>query len=240
MPIPIPAPPVSTPAPGDVQPYYVRDVQPWAVEQERQRHNQAMMTVGEYAMFALMWHLQDFNAGLIGRCTTCTGAPGSKSAIIQDAYRQPTKNRCPDCFGTTFDGGYRALIVRPAIFSDTDESEALQARGLVNPTDIDVESTTDFRVRNNDYVFRSDGDRFQLGVPQRIQLRTGFATPHQTDSAIGYNHARASYEDPNASVAYDIGPNAAELRTILTRGARVPEDFTDVEVIRGPLIPSGD
>lgn len=241
MPLPIPVPAPLPSLPGDEpQPYYVRDTQPWAVEQERQRHNQAMLTVGEYAMFALMWHLQDFEAGLVTRCSTCSGTPGSKQAIIMDAYQQPEKNRCPDCFGTTFEGGYRALIVRPSIFSDTDESEALQARGLVNPTDINVESTTDFRVRNNDYVFRSDGDRFQLGVPARIQLRTGFATPHQSDSAIGYNHARASYEDPNASVAYDIGPSRVGLKNILSRGRFFPEDFSDVEVLRGPLIPTGD
>lgn len=240
MPIPIPAPVPGAQANVEVQPYYVRDTQAWSVEQERQRHIQALFQVGEYAMFALMWHLQDFNAGLVGRCVRCTGAAGSKAAKMMDVYKQPTQNRCPDCYGTTFEGGYRALIIRPAIFSDTDESEALTARGVVNPTDINVESTTDFRVRNNDYVFRGDGDRFQLGVPARIQLRTGFGLPNQSKSAIGYNHARASYEDPNASVAYDIGPSANGLRTILSRGQHFPENFAADEVIRGPLIPSGD
>lgn len=239
MPIPILPPPPAA-APADAQPYYVRDTQGWSVEQERQRHNQALFSVGEYAMFALMWHLEDFLAGLVGRCTTCTGAPGSKQAIIQASYNQPTKNRCPNCYGTTFEGGYRALIVRPAIFSDTDESEALQARGIVNPSDIDVESTTDFRVRSNDYVFRSNNDRYQLGVPARIQLRTGFGPVTQTAAAIGYNHARASYENPSASVAYDIPPNGATLSNILIRGRFTPADFTDYEVIRGPLIPAGE
>lgn len=222
------------------QPYYVRDAQPWSVEQERQRHYQALYAVGEYAMFALMWHIQDFTAGLVDRCHTCTGAPGSKQSIIMDAYEQPERNKCPDCFGTTFEGGYRALIVRPAIFSDTDESENLTARGMVNPSDIDVESTTDFRVRSNDYVFRAGGDRYQLGVPARIQLRTGFGPVTQTNSAIGYNHARASYEDPNASVAYLIGPDAAGLRSLLSRGRALPEDFSASEQIRGPLIPVGE
>ncbi len=240
MPIPIPAPPITAPAPGDVQPYYVRDTQPWSVDQERQRHNQALLQAGEYAMFALMWHLQDHLAGLVDRCPTCTGAPGSRDSIIQDAYQQPKKNRCPDCFGTTFEGGYRALIVRPAIFSDTDESESMQARGVVNPNDVNVESTTDFRVRNNDYVFRADGDRYQLGAPTRVQLRTGFGQVTQTNAAIGYSHSRASYEDPNASVAYDIPPTREVLRDLLTRGARVPEDFSSIEVIRGPLIPAGE
>ena len=240
MPIPIPAPVPSSQASVEVQPYYVRDSQAWSVEQERQRHTQALYQVGEYAMFALMWHLQDFKDGLVDRCHRCTGTAGSAQSLIMDAYKQPTQTRCIDCYGTTFEGGYRALIIRPAIFSDTDESESLQARGIVNPTDIDVESTTDFRVRSNDYVFRADGDRFQLGVPARIQLRTGFGLVNQTNSAIGYNHARASYEEPNTSVAYMIGPSATGLKDILTRGQYQPENFAADEVIRGPLIPRGD
>lgn len=240
MPIPIPQQPVYPPEVGDAQPYYVRDTQGWSVEQERQRHNQALWQVGEYGMFALMWHYQDFEAGLVTRCSRCQGTSGSKEAIIDAAYRQPTQNRCPVCFGTTFEGGFKALIVRPAIFSDTDEGESLQARGVVNPQDIDVESTTDFRVRSGDYVFRGDGDRFQLRAPTRVQLRTGFGPVSQSNAAIGYTHARASYEDPRASVAYSIGPSAEDLRSILGRGRHYPMDFSDVEIIRAPLIPAGE
>lgn len=250
-PAPVPQPEVTA------QPYYVRDRQAWAVEQERQRHNQALWSVGEYAMFALMWHIQDYKNELVLRCSRCypvnvvdvddspevqaiKAAAAAKANKIAHVYEQPLQNRCPYCFGTTFEGGYRALIIRPAIFSDTDESEMLQARGVIHPNDVDVESTTDFRVRTGDYVFRASGDRYQLGVPQRITLRTGFAIPHQSDSAIGYNHARASIEDPVASVAYDIGPTASELNAMLILGARTPEDFTAYEDIRTPLIPAGD
>lgn len=239
MPIPIPQPvPVNPDV--SVQPYYVRERQQWSVDQERQRHNQAVYQVGEYAMFALMWHLEDFQAGLVTRCSRCYGPAASRQRAIADVYNQPTQNRCPDCYGTTFEGGYKALIVRPSIFSDTDESEALQSRGIVNPSDISVESTVDFRVRSNDYVFRSNGDRFQLRVPNRITLRTGFSPPHQSSSAIGYNHARASYENPTGSVAYDIGPTRSELLTILAQPSLFPQDFSSVEVVRAPLIPVGD
>jgi hypothetical protein len=240
MPIPIPAPIPASQALTDAQPYYVRDRQPWAVTQERQRHIQALLTVGENAMFALMWHIQDFQAGLVARCARCYSAPGTTAAQVASVYQQPTQNRCSDCYGTTFEGGYKALIIRPAIFSDTDESETFGARGVVHPDDVDIESTVDFRVRQGDYAFRSSGDRFSLRVPQRITLRTGFAMPHQSDASIGYNHARASIEDPNASVAYDIGPSKDELRSILTQGSRVPFDFTPYEIVRGPLIPAGD
>jgi len=240
IPIPLPA---EEPGPGDkivYQPYYLRDVQDWAIQHERAAHTQALYNFGEWAMFALMWHIQDLQAGLVGRCSRCYGTSDSKQREVSLVYQQPTQNRCPVCYGTTFEGGYKALIVRPTIFSDTDESEQLQSRGVVHPSDLDVESTPDFRVRSGDYVFRTSGDRFQLRVPQRVTLRTGFAHPHQTTAAIGYNHARASLEDPNVSVAYLIPPPTVTLLSLLSTAGRTPPDFTSYEVVRGPLVPAGD
>jgi hypothetical protein len=241
MPIPIPAPVPADQSTVTPQAYYVRDTQDWAISQERQRHNQALLSVGEYAMFALMWHIQDYEAGLVGHCTRCYGpTPGANQDVIASVYKQATQNRCPDCYGTTYEGGYKALIVRPSIFSDTDEGETFSQRGVVHSSDINVETTIGFRVRSGDYVFRANGDRFRLRVPERITLRTGFALPSQSGHAIGYNNARASLEDPNASVAYDIGPSNAALRQILTQVTHTPYDFSAIEVIRGPLIPAND
>lgn len=240
-PVPIPLP-EEEPGPGSqirYQPYYIRQVQDWAVQQERLRHTEALYFFGEHALFALMWHVQDLNAGLVGRCARCYGAGGSKQRQVSEVYQQPTQNRCPVCYGTTFEGGYKALIVRPTIFSDTDESEQLQSRGMVHPSDLDVESTTDFRIRSGDYVFRADGTRFQLRVPQRVTLRTGYAHPHQSTTAIGYNHARASLEDPE-SVAYLLPPPSETLASLLALAGKTPQDLSPYEVIRSPLIPVGD
>lgn len=215
------------------QPYYVRQPQRWAVDQERQRHSQALYMYGEYTMFCLMWHLEDFENGLVGRCTQCA------SSRIATAYKQPERNLCPNCFGTTFDGGYKALIVRPAIFSDTDEGQQFQARGVVQSDDLDMESTPDFRVRSGDYCFRSTGHRFYLRVPQRVTLRTGFATPYQRAMAVGYNHAHASLED-HSTVSYLIPPKESDLVDILSVQSTEPVDWSAFEVIRAPLIPVDD
>lgn len=216
-------------------PYYIRETQPWAVEQERRRHNQALWYVGETTMFALMWHLEDFQAGLVGRCPTCYESQGQ----IADVYGQPNESRCPDCFGTTFEGGFKALIIRPAIYSDSDEGETRHARGVVHPNDLTIESTPDFRIRTGDYALRVSGDRYYLRVPERITLRTGFGHATQTETAIGYNHANAAVEDRN-SVAYLIPPPGDELISILTRASRIPRDWGTFEVIRAPLIPADD
>ena len=239
MPIPIPAP-ISAGHHDRRNRLYVRDRQPWAVEQERMRHNQALFTVGEYAMFALMWHLRDFHNGLVDRCPRCWEDEGSREHEIAKVYQQPLQTKCPVCFGTTFDGGYKALIVRPTIFVDTDPDEALVPRGIVNPDEVDVETTVDFRIRTGDYVFRATGDRWRLRVPARTTLRTGFGTPFLSNSGISYNNARAGLEEPVASVAYKIGPDKAGLRSILTMRSRYPIDFSSYEEIRAPLIPEED
>ena len=216
-----------------VQPYYVREPQGWAIEQERRRHNQALWYLGEHAMFALMWHLEDFEAGLVERCPVCFVSQGP----IADVYGQADEHDCLSCFGTTFDGGFKALIVRPAIFSDADESETRHARGVVQPSTLTIDSTPDFRVRTGDYAFRRNGDRFYLRVPERITLRTGFGSPTQAETAIAYNHANAAQEDAT-SASYLIPPGRQELAAILGLASRIPRPWTDHEVIRAPLIPT--
>lgn len=216
------------------QPYYVREPQRWAVDQERQRHLQALYTIGEWTMFCLMWHLDDYEKGLVARCPECFTA--SRYAA---AYKQPDKNKCPNCYGTTFEGGFRAIIVRPAIFSDSDENQQYQQRGVVAQDQLDMESTPDFRVRTGDYCFRSTGHRFYLRVPKRVTLRTGFATPYQRSMAIGYNHARASLEDHN-TVSYMIPPVEEDLIQILNVSAPAPLSFAQYEILRAPLIPVDD
>jgi hypothetical protein len=211
-------------------PKYVRSQQDWAIEQERLRHDQALFMMGENVLFCLMWTARDYDAGLVGLCTTCA------SDRISKAYGQATRNRCPNCFGTRFEGGYRALIVRPAIFSDSDDSQSFTARGVVAPQEVNVETTSDFRVHSGDYAMRATGERLQLRAPQRTTLRTGYGTPYQRDVATAYGLARAAVEDAE-SVAYMIPPDTDDLIEILSRGGYTPPSFADIEVIRAPLIP---
>lgn len=216
-------------------PYYVRKPQDWAVEQERMRHIQALYTLGEWCVFVLMWHIGDFENGLVQRCPTCYTSRGRTAEV----YGQGDKNKCTDCFGTTFEGGYRALIIRPAIFTDADDQETFAERGVTHTRDLQVESTPDFRIQNGDYVFRVDNARFRLRTPQRITLRTGFAHPWQSQTALTYNHSRAAVEDPDA-VAYLIPPSKETLRGLLGVSTQSPVDWSEFEVIRAPLIPADE
>jgi hypothetical protein len=210
---------------------YLRQTQDWAVAQEIYRHDQALYMVGEYAMYVLLWTASDYAAGLVGLCLTCASDPISK------AYGQPTRNKCPDCYGTRFEGGYRALIVRPSLFIDGDDGQNFSARGVVAPQGgIMIETTTDFRVHSGDYCLRATGERFQLSAPKRATVRTGFATVHQATAGFAYNVMDAAVED-ETSVAYMIPPAITPLITILSRTGNIPQAFSDVEVLRAPLIP---
>jgi len=251
--------------PGHQQPSWERDVQRFAIVQERQRHAQALWQYGELVMFALMWRPDDISLGLARRCTRCY-VPGqvisdlppetppplgwptaAAEAQISAAYGQGSQFRCLLCFGTQVIAagdvkvpGVRALLVRPAVLTDTDQNQQRTARGVVSTGSVQVQSTPDFRVNTLDYLFRSDGRRYQLSVPARTTLRTGFGSPWQAATAISYNISNASLEDPDASVAYVIAPLAAELAQVLGTYTRVPADYAWVEQVNGPLIPGED
>jgi hypothetical protein len=235
-------PPVGNPpAPGPprVQPYHIQQRQNYAIEQERKRHAEALWQVGEYSIFILMWHLLDFQQGLVERCSRCWGTSGV-SARIAAVYQQPKNNECPVCFGTTFEGGYRARIVRPAIFADTDIDERTERRGEVHPDSVSIETTGDFRIRPGDYVIRADNSRWRMRVPSRTTLRSGFGFPGQNETSLTYARITGEREE-STTVVYKIPPvDAEEVRNVVTQPARSPLDFAVFEDVRGPLIPRED
>jgi hypothetical protein len=217
------------------QPYYVRQTQSWAIDQERMRHIEALLWVGEPALFVLLWRVEDYQGGYCVPCPRCRTQDGSIEARVDAVYQQPQTATCPYCFGTTYYGGIRAKLVRPAIFTDADEDERRSARGATHAQSLVVESTDDFRSRTGDFVFRRDGTRWQLATPARVQLRTGYRHPTQPGDSIGYARIPAALED-KASVAYQIPPNDSELAAWLAEPLYWPTPNGN-EMVSGPLIP---
>jgi hypothetical protein len=218
--------------------YWLRQEEDWATYQERMRHAQALYQYGEYSMFVMMWTFLDFEKGLVVRCTRCYGSNGTVQHRTADVYNQPTQNECPDCLGTTFEGGIRAKIVRPSMWADLDEKEELASKGVVHPERVSVESTWDFRMRKGDYIFRADGSRWRIpDSPQRVTLRTGYRHPDQAETSITYHRIEARYTEHHTVAALITPTTSTALHEILTRTGYKPRMFDDVEVINGPLIP---
>jgi hypothetical protein len=213
--------------------HWLTDPMSYAIQQEIDKHDQALWTHGELCMFALMWTIFDFEAGLVGRCPTCFLAYGRTA----EAYGQPAKQNCPDCYSTTFEGGYKAKIVRPAIWTHTAEDAVVTDRhGQSLSNTQSVQSTADFKPATDDYVFRADGSRWQIRDVGGAVLQTGFEFSSSTSQAVGFAMGRVVRED-ESSVAYLIPPDPVTLRAILSTpvGTRYPPDTSAVDEIRGPL-----
>lgn len=212
--------------------HYLRDPQGYAIDQWRYRHDGTMFRRGEYAMFVLMWREEDHIAGLVAKCPQCFEAYGK----VAEVYNQPAKRKCPSCFGTTFDGGYKARVVRPSVWDWNEPDQRVRERGEEKIRTASVQSTSDFRLRTGDYIFRGDGERFEVKTIRTNHLRTGFALPTGGRTNIGFAFGDATLE-PLSSVAYMIPPDATTLATTLDlEHPHWPQDFTSYEEIRGPLL----
>jgi hypothetical protein len=239
MPIPFPANPPAPQYPPAVEPrqnpYWLAEREGWAQTQVRDSHVQALNEMGEYALFTLMWYAKDHADGLVDVCQTCT-LSANQLGRMSAAYEQPTREKCPDCFGTHFEGGYRAQIIRPSLWTDSNTDTEKTRRGEVTTDAMVIETTEDFSFRHGDYVFRANGARYQGEELSSAWIRAGFDVPDDAKSVAG-QISQARLEDPS-SVAYLLPPTADVLSSILRvpAGTHFTPDFSASETVRGPLI----
>lgn len=184
-------------------------------------HEEALYAYGEFAIFSLMWRPADFADGLVGHCTTCFAGQKARQAA---AFQQPTKRECPDCFGTTFEGGVRAQIIRPMLMSDRNTVIADQREGTTETDTMQFETTSDFTFTLGDYVFRDDGSRYQCETKAENVVRTGFDAPQSSESVSGMAVAHLEAE---TAVAYLIPP--ADPGALL--GAKGPFTINNTEAM---------
>lgn len=216
------------PARKDSQPYRAGVVQPWAADTLDKAHEEALYSYGEMCLYTLMWRMIDHERGLVERCSTCFGGSYSRQAA---AFKQPTNRECPDCFGTTFDGGYRAQIIRPTLFADRNSELSEESRGYVTSDTLQVETTSDFTLHKGDYLFRFDNTRFQLEAKRDPVLRTGFVPPTMADSFGG---TVTAHLEETTTTAFRIPPaSPEELQDLLgLPGPFFVEDITATDVVK--------
>ena len=194
------------------QPWVVANRQQWANDLVVAQHTESLFAFGEPALFTIMWRPQDHEAGLVDRCPVCSS---SRSAAV---FQQPERKKCPACYGTTFEGGIRTQLIRPALFSDRNTETADTQRGTMTFDTLQIETTPDFLFRKGDYIFRGDGTRYQGEEKGEAIIRHGFSLPVPQDSFRGSIPA-ARLEDPT-SLAYLIPPvDPADLMDLLATTA---------------------
>lgn len=220
------------------QPYRTKVPQDWEGNFIENAHEEALYAYGEYCLFTLMWHIEDYDAGLVGHCQTCYNTTSSRQA---EAFNQPTQRRCPDCFGTTFEGGFRAQIIRPALLTDRDQEIDETQQGVVATDTITLETTSDFTFHLGDYIFRFDNTRFQAEEKNEAIVRTGFSPPWAPNSFAG---ATTAHLEMATAVAYLIPPTDPNVLAALlgTRGGQTVPDLDAYTTLRpnGYLVAPGD
>lgn len=176
----------------------------YAVEQEHLRHNDAVLRYGEPTAFVLWWHLDDHKAGQVARCSFCYLSRGE----IAEAYGQGAQAGCPNCYGTTFEGGYRAIIYRPCLWDVTETSSDLRRRGVTTIKTARIDTLSTFTMRDGDTLVRLDGTRWRIGQPGMNEITTGFGFQGGLRSHIR-STAAASLMDPSspgAKLDIDLDP----------------------------------
>ena len=216
------------------QPFHFTQQQPVAEGIEQTHHTEALYTFGEYAMFVLLWHPEDFDRGLVGRCPVCFTAYGREA----EAYGQGAKNLCPACYGTSFENGYRAKIIRPALFTDHDRDNVESRRGSLSTDTVTLETTVDFAMNRGDWVVRANNQRFAAQVMNATVIRSGFGMPADSRS-VGAAAVSLHLEDRKSSPAYLVQPTLdSAVRTLLSLpvATHLPPDLAAFEVLHGNLL----
>lgn len=199
----------------------------YAVTQEVLRHDDALAWYGEMTACVMLWSVRDFENGLVQRCSFCYTPLG----LVAEAYQQSSKARCANCYGTTFEGGIRAVVYRPALWEERMVSQDVRERGHTTVASGSVQITSDINMRDGDFLIRQDKTRWKITEPQVSEIVNGFG-PTGTQLAPGSSF-QVQLED-RSSVAYMIPVNQTVLNTVGWKPFMVYPNAADV--INGPLV----
>lgn len=218
------------------QPYWKAQDQPWAESHIRASHLDALLRYGEFVMFVLLWRSQDFEDGLVGHCPVCV-LGDRLSAGYGDRTGDPD---CLACHGTSFEGGWRARIVRPIIISDRDvETRDDRRTGETESERLSLQTTSDFYIRTGDLMIRSDGRRYLMSQMEQEVIRSGFHSPRQAETTGGQVGSVTLVSDVGSSI-YRFPPEQAAVTAALESAAMTRHLVARVgfsDEVRGPLVP---
>jgi hypothetical protein len=229
-----------------IQSYWLKTPDFYEIGQERQRHADAIYAYGEYDIFVLLWNAFDYGAGLVQHCPQCY----STNDGISDTYNQPSYTKCSLCYGTTFFllsagingvGGVKARLVRPGLWTPSDQSQKQTASGQVTSGVAQVQSVSDFRMRTGDVVMRADSTRWRVASHNTQSIISGFQPGNDIRAMTGYNYGQAVREDlsmPAYIIPVGPGNAAGDQAALLGTNTQPnwPVDFSAYEIVNGPLI----
>lgn len=143
------------------------------VSRARAQFLEAAQTVGEVVILLSMYHAS-VDTGTVPRCTVC----------YDSVYQQSDTSICTNCFGTTFEGGIKAVSRGWAIVVDNVLDQQFRKRGQWNDDDRNLQLEPVIPFMDHDYIIRVKrwdpqfrplqlGDRYIVEDIDEISLRTG-------------------------------------------------------------------
>lgn len=120
-------------------------VEPYAIRHFRQSIRDSLMSHGEECILLHMLHANEVQDNpAYPRCPVC----------YDDIYNAGDKFDCPNCYGTTFDGGVKDVYRAWGLFTDSNDSETFGKRGLWHPQASSVMTEHIPDLWQRDYVIR--------------------------------------------------------------------------------------
>lgn len=118
-------------------------VEPYAVRMARQSIRDSLMSHGEECVLFHMYHVNEVDK-TVQRCPVC----------YDSVYKQGEKFNCPQCYGTTFDGGVKDVYRAWGLFTDANDEETFGKRGFWHPIASSIHTEWQPDLWQRDYVAR--------------------------------------------------------------------------------------
>ena len=142
-----------------------------------------MRLCGSTWLVRRMWTLQDLADGLVKRCPGCWDEVNHQS-------KRP--NDCPNCYGTTFDGGYRPLEMRRMVVNENgSDNTEYDNHGTREKFDVTVKMAVEPIYHDGDLLCEVlemtgtlvtlRGRIFQLDGPVKYQTIQGVVSSNNTE-----------------------------------------------------------
>ena len=174
----------------------------WAEIDQQRFHDETLQWYGEECVVRLLWRAEDAAAGLVTYCQTCQVSPNPTSpnanvkARASAVYRQSGNSYCPDCYGTTFTGGFQPIAYHLYMLaSDTPDTRKNLSTGQFWQQNPSVQFSWYPQIRQGDLVIRIEnwnGDvptlssqRFQVSNVMPVTVRTGPGPSAQYPYRVG-------------------------------------------------------
>lgn len=159
-------------------------VEDYAIRQLRNSVKESLQSHGEECLLLQMFHVVP-DAQDVPRCH-----------CFDDVYNQGSKFDCPDCYGTTLQGGVKKAARAWALFSDAQGVESQSKRGVWTPDHRRVQTEALPVLLEHDFIIRVlEWDRhrrpvdiegiYSVDLVTNVSLRTGGVYGQTKADAVG-------------------------------------------------------